>query len=195
MRCVVLDSMKPPADAPGRNLERRRKIVADSSEARHHACTVKGKTRHANRVTESCTPARARIAWNRNVIHFGKFHSRLIEAIPDGAHRQSRRVLHAIQPLLFDSGPQTAVRDNRRRSVRVLRVNSENDHFAFVSCFYAASQSWGILSSDRSRSRFPPLEMLRCRNAQIPLRPFIQNVETPRPRPSGAPTDKFLPHN
>ena len=118
------------------------------------------------------------IARNRDVIHFRELHAGLVEAILNRARRQSRRVFHAIQAFFFYRRKQAPVGDDRRRSVRVISIDSKNDHceksvVSLIACG-SGDGNGGILSR---------LGISGKLSAQMSLHPFIEHIQAPWPRP------------
>ena len=190
VRGVVLDPMELRADTFGRHFKRRCQILADSREASHHARAFECKSRHAHRETQFRSQPRLGIARNRDVIDFGEFRAGLVEAILNRARRQARGVLHAIQPLFFDRREELAVDDDRRRSIRVIGVDAENDHFRMSS----VSRNWIVLQATETAASFRAIGISREVAAEIPLYPLIQYVETPGPRPRRPVCKKIIPN-
>ena len=147
---VVLDAMKSAqrifsgatskADARSSRMPAKRFITRSA---------VERKPRHAHGVAEFRAEARPRIARHGDVIHFRQFCARRVQAKLDSARRKSRGVFHAVQALFFDGGNEAAVDDDRRGSVRVIRVDPKNDHLECVSQFAVER----IASCGRNRGR------------------------------------------
>ena len=128
---VMFDAMKLRLDFFRRSFEGCGEIFVNSGESFHHARAIEGEFGHAHRETQFGAEARPGIARDGDVVHFGKFYARLIQAILDRAHGQAGRVFHAVQALFFDGGEQVAVGDNRGGGVGVVRVDAQDDHLEY----------------------------------------------------------------
>ena len=112
------------------------------------------------------------------MIHFRELHAGLVETILNCARRQSRRVFHAVQAFFFHRCEQAPVGDDRRRSVRVISIDSKNDHCEKSVVSLIARRSGDGNSSILSRFGIPGKL-----SAQMSLHPFIKHVKAPWPRP------------
>lgn len=71
---------------------------------------------------------RARVARHRERIHVRRLDTRVGKAGANRLRRETGNVLDARKSLLFDSGHQPAITDERRRDVAVVGVDPEHDH-------------------------------------------------------------------
>ena len=62
------------------------------------------------------------------MVHLFKPQPRRIETVTNRLLGETGAMLDAIEALLFDRGDQSAVFDDCRRSIAVIRVDSENVH-------------------------------------------------------------------
>ena len=131
MRGVMFDAMELRADFFRRSFEGGSEIFVNSGETFHDARAIEREFGHAHRETQFGAEARPGIAGDGDVVHFGKFHAGLVQAILDRAHRKAGRVFHAVQALFFDGGEQAAVGDNRGGGVGVVCVDAQDDHLDY----------------------------------------------------------------
>ena len=131
MRGVMFDAMESRADFFRRSFEGCGEVFVNSGEAFHHASAIESEFGHAHCETQFGAQARPGIARDGDVIHFGEFHARLIQAILDRAHGEAGRVFHAVEALFFDGGEQASVGDNRGGGVGVVRVDAQYDHHEY----------------------------------------------------------------
>ncbi len=97
--------------------------------------TILRLTKHAE--TRRCVQnllvqVRRRIARDADVVHVLESHAGGIEAVTDRLFGKTRAVLDAIEALFFGGGDQSAVFDDCRRSIAVIRVDSEDVHRASI---------------------------------------------------------------
>jgi len=71
---------------------------------------------------------RRRIARDADVVHLFETHARGLKTVTNRPLGETGAVLDAIETLFFDRGDQSAVFDDCRRSIAVIRVDSENVH-------------------------------------------------------------------
>ena len=62
------------------------------------------------------------------MVHLFKPQPRHIETVPNRLLGETGAMLDAIETLLFDRGDQSAVFDDCRRSIAVIRVDAEDVH-------------------------------------------------------------------
>ena len=62
------------------------------------------------------------------MVHVFESHARGFQTVTDRLLGETGAMFDAIEALLFDRGDQSAVLDDCRRSIAVIRVDSENVH-------------------------------------------------------------------
>ncbi len=69
-----------------------------------------------------------RIARDTDVVHIFEPHAGCVQAVTNRLLGKTGAMFDSIEALLFDRGDQSAVFDDCRRSIAVIRVDSENVH-------------------------------------------------------------------
>lgn len=69
-----------------------------------------------------------RIARDTNVVQVFESNARRLETVTNRVFRETSAMLDAIEAFFFDRGDQSAVFDDCRRSIAVIRVDAEDVH-------------------------------------------------------------------
>ena len=84
------------------------------------------------------------------MIQIGEGDARLPQTITDGLDREARGVFHAVEAFLFHRGHQLAIAHQRRRSIAVIRIDTQNVH---AKGFSLVDSSKGCRTGRRSGLR------------------------------------------
>ena len=109
------------------------------------------------------------------------------------ADGKSRRIFHAVETLFLDRGDQLPIRNDRRRGIAVIRVDSQNVHPEVV---FPSSKTAGVDALVRSRGGVHGLgggNWAARRLRHVSTHPFIQHEQTPGARPVGLANHEILP--
>src|SRR5437588_2682015 len=194
MRLVVFDAVKLCAKFFWIRVKSRRQRLGNTREFRENSDAFPRERRHAQRVKKLCTQPRERISRHGNLMDVGECEARFLKAITDRLRGKSRRVLHAVEAFFLDRSDEPAVRDNRRRSVPVVRIDPKNIHLAICQCTsggkFMRRDVGGTTRSGHTRTRGATRWFSRQENSSTPSEPHPGEDKPPaaaRGRRSAAP--------
>ena len=128
VRAMVLDAMELRAQALDVGVEGLGHGFGDADELLEHLGAFAGKARHAQGVEQLGAEPGPGIARHGDVVHVGDGDAGFLQAVANRRDREARRVLDAIEALLFDRGDELAVLHQGRRGVAVVGVDAKNIH-------------------------------------------------------------------
>src|SRR6266404_3638693 len=131
MRLVMLDAMEFRSNLVRRGIKGLRERFGDAHKASQHFGSFAGKARHLQGVHKFRSEARPGIAGNRDMVNLGKRDAGSVQAVADGRGRKSRGVFNAVEAFFLHGGNQAAIRDQCRRRITVIRINSQYMHQIF----------------------------------------------------------------
>jgi len=102
--------------------------VADLCRVRESILCLPKHTQTRRSVQDLLVQVSGRIARDADVVDFFESNDRFFETVTNRLHGETRAVFDAIEAFLFYRGDQSAVFDDCRRSIAVVRVDSENVH-------------------------------------------------------------------
>jgi len=128
---MVFDVMKLRLQISFRNAESTRELVfhvAHSRRVREPILCLAKHSETRSRVQDLLVQVRRRIARDANVVHLFEPHACRFETVANRLLGKTRAMLDAIEALFLSRGDQSTVFDDCRRSIAVVRVDSENVH-------------------------------------------------------------------
>lgn len=131
MREMMFDVVKLGAQVSLWQVEDAGEFIFQISHSRGVCEPVLGLAKDAQarrRIQNLFVQVRGRIARNADVVHVFEPHAGRFQTISDRLLGKARAVLDAIEAFFFDCGDQSAVFDDCRRSIAVIRVDAENVH-------------------------------------------------------------------
>ena len=132
---MMFDVVKLRAQVSFRNSEGTCELVFHVTHSRSVRETILRLAKHTwtrSRVENLLMQVRRRIARDADVVHVLEPYVRCFETVTDRLLGETRAMFDAIEALFLGGGDQSAVFDDCRRSIAVIRVDSENVHRASI---------------------------------------------------------------
>src|SRR3977135_3182814 len=128
MRLMMFDAMELRSNLVGRDVKGLRQGFRNADKSSQHLGPLAGEARHLQCIHELCSEARPGIARDGNVVDLGKSDAGGVQAVTDRRGRKTGGVLHAVKTFFLHCGDQTAVGNEGRRGISVIRVDPKYVH-------------------------------------------------------------------